>query len=278
MKIYLLTYLRLARSYKYSYRGAHLFFLILLIACTNEENRIPNNCEVPTAADAYIYPIVPGMPEWADLNTGEKKMEVCQIPHDHLESMTTAGLVESWCEFPLNLEIYLIDDYQYTIDFLITNFSGLQELSRRNDAGKVLMERYQHMKPACVAVYNDERSKGDFTLNFLPVELLLAQDIILDKLSLVQKKALLAEAILKYREKKQYLDEFGIVAGTALPLFICSRILENTVYQPFISDLNNSDSPILSVFLNTGILYVTDPNAPDIQKILKHSETFLNQM
>ncbi|MFC4875089.1 hypothetical protein [Negadavirga shengliensis] len=190
-----------AKSFNHSYVGGHLSFLIFLLACGNEEDWIPTNCEVPRAADAYVYPIVPGMPEWENLLTWEERLETCQIPADLLESMSTAGLIDSWREFPLTLDLFLDNEFQFGMEFHIQNFSGLQELSRRNDAGTELMARYQLMKPACVTTYEDEMMLSSFTLDYVPIELLLAQDIILDKLSPAQKKTLLSEALSKYRKR-----------------------------------------------------------------------------
>lgn len=258
-----------------------IIFIALLMGCSHDGCEVPINCNYQKAADTYTYPVKPGTPEWVNLNTTEARWEACQIPQDKLKSMSTAGLIDSWCDFPFTIEIYLSTSFQRPINFLMTHFSGLQELCLRNDAGIKLLERYKKMNPACVTGYKDEKtewnekSKGDFILSFPPVELLLAQDTILNKLNPGQKKDLVKEALLKYQEKKQYPELFSIKGGTAFPLLICVRTLKNAGYQPFIEELESKESQILTIFFDTGELFTDNSNAPEIQNIVKHAENFL---
>ncbi|MCC5937637.1 MAG: hypothetical protein JJU34_10165 [Lunatimonas sp.] len=267
-------------NHSYSFVGGYLSFLILLMACGNDGDLIPTNCDVPRAADSYVYPVVPGMPEWRNLDTADKKWEACQIPANQLESMSTAGLIDSWEDFPLTFELFLSNSFQFAIEFHVRNFSGLQELSRRNDAGTELMARYQQMKPACVATYEEEMKRGSFTLGFVPIELLLAQDIILDKLSPPQKKRLLSEALSKYRLKQRYHDDFGTRGGTAISLFLCVRILKHAGFNPFIREFDREESLIIRILYETGVLYLNPdaPDSPEIRTIVRHAENLLNRI
>lgn len=251
--------------------------LAFLIACNTAEDREPNICEDRRVPDTYVYPIVPGTQEWADLGTTEARFAACQIPSERLKVISTAGLVDSWREFPFAMDLFFADNFQAGIDFFLENFSGLQELSRRQDAGVVLMMTYENMKPACVVGYKDGLEKGAFTLDFVPVELLLAQEFVLDKLTLSEKKALLSETLLKYRGKRKYHEEFGMVTGTAMSLFVIARILEDSDYLPFMEELRTEELSIMTLFLDTGVLYLTDPEAGEIINLVMHAEDFLEQ-
>lgn len=251
--------------------------LASLIACNSDEDREPNICEVTRAVDTYVYPIVPGTREWADLGTTEARFAACQIPFERLKLISTVGLVDSWREFPFAMDLFFAHDFQAGIDFFFENFSGLEELSLRQDAGMALMMTYRNMKPACVVGYKDELEKAAFTLDFVSVELLLAQEFVLDKLTLSEKKALLSEALLKYREKKEYHEEFGMVTGTAMSLFVTARILEDLDYLPFMEELGKEEPSIMAIFLDTGVLYLTDPAAEEIKYLVRYAEDFLEQ-
>lgn len=249
--------------------------LLIYWNCRNGDV-VPSEClPYPKASDAWIYPVVPGTPEWIAIPTPLERLEACQIPEDRVKIMSSAALVQSWCDLPFNMDIYSSNDYQRPMEYYIAHFSGLRELCQRDDAGNSLMERYRFMEPACVVIKKNDNDKGRYTLSFPIIELLISQDIILDKLTLTEKKDLVAEALRKYESKKKYTEYFGLPGGTAFSLLVCVRTMKNAGYQPFIEDLEAKVYPLLNLFYDTGHLFVSGYDAPEIMSVLNHSYDFI---
>jgi hypothetical protein len=174
-------------------RGLKFFILfIAVIIFTNscKKESTDNNCgnyHIPF--DTYKYPILPGTPAWATLKTGQEMWQACQIPDTVLRTISTEGLIQSWIEMPLNNELFMTTSLQKAMEKFIANFSGLRELIGRNDAAKKLFTKYQALKPDCITKFKTDNKKGAFPFLFSYIELPLAQDTILNKMTLEQKRS-----------------------------------------------------------------------------------------
>ena len=81
-----------------------ILFLIILLTCISCKKEIPKCCECLEAqgiSDKYIFPIRPGMEEWAQLKSHKEMVDVCQIPESILNDMCTIGLVDTYYDYPL---------------------------------------------------------------------------------------------------------------------------------------------------------------------------------
>ena len=83
----------------------------------------------------YAYPVTPGMPEWAAMDSLRQRVEACQIPEEILSELTTPALIDTVLEFPLavNLYAYLepFKGWEGAIETLSRQSNGLAELLRR---------------------------------------------------------------------------------------------------------------------------------------------------
>lgn len=90
---------------------------------------------------AYNFTITPEMKsEWSKLKTLEDKLEVCQIPNDILQSMSTKALVETVSNFPLSVNLYAYDTLELGYKMLKDDFNGLAELEKRMKENPELTE------------------------------------------------------------------------------------------------------------------------------------------
>lgn len=167
---------------------------------------------------------------WTSETSYEEKLKNCQIPEKILKEMTTKGLVETCLNFPFLLDVYVFDNFQEGFDRITSHFNGVTELYKREDAATILLEYYSKIrkeylnKPDLLdAKYKNKR--GMFVIFLDNIELFLAQNEILSKLTNYEKIELAKECIAKHDEKCKNNDLFGIdnIHSTVL---ILGRILQ----------------------------------------------------
>lgn len=249
-------------------------FVFIQLCCKKHDDEIQISCnDISKPQDTYIYPIRPGTLQWDSLTSSDEKLKACQIPDSILSDISTEGLIQSWLDFPLVNEILLANSLQEGVEFFIVNFSGLKELCKRKDAGEKLYERYQKMNPLCITWLTNDTDRGAYTFSFTYIEMLLGQDTILNNLTTLQKKSLVSEAVNKYNGKNKYEVYFGSF-GAATSMFVCGKAMQNSLYEPFLTEVNNS--PILEQFLNTCLLPADKEQTSELMtSILNHSLNFI---
>ena len=244
--------------------------VILSSSCKKEKPDIDCNT-YPVPSDTYKYPILPGTPAWANLKTGQEMLQACQIPESILPTISTEGLVQSWLDMPLNNEIFMTNSLQKAIEYFIANFSGLRELVGRNDAADKLFKKYQSMNPACITTFKTDIGQGSFTFLFSYIELPLAQDTILNKMTLDQKKDLVNEALKKYKYRIDHLNYYDVITAN-ISLFICAKVMRNCQYQPFLNSMNDD----LLWFINNAQFYIPlGDYATEKDIIISNSKKFI---
>ena len=162
-----------------------------------------NSAQAASANDAYDYPIKPGTEEWKAFKSHDDMLKACQIPKSTLKSMSTKGLVETVLEYPLFGDIMAYNSIQQGFEAVASRFNGLSELLNRKDAGTELLAIYSKMNPQDIEENWDNIQKGAYTFSIANVEILLAQNKILDNLNKIQLENLIVEARLKYTAKQQ---------------------------------------------------------------------------
>ena len=55
----------------------------------------------PDVNDKYIYPIVPGMKEWQQLESTDDAYKLCQLPDEVLKTISTIGLIDALIHAPM---------------------------------------------------------------------------------------------------------------------------------------------------------------------------------
>jgi hypothetical protein len=240
------------------------FALLMILSCG--KNRVdPVGCPYPRPADAYVYPVLPGTAEWKAMASVAERVEACQIPTATLKTLSTDALIDSWVNFPFAFDLYASSNFQRGMGFWMNNFSGLQELSLRNDAGTRVLEYFKRMNPACAGSAN-------YTFLFTYVAMLTGQNSILEKLTEREQKSLVAEALASYTINKSLLKMLGVAPTDYFSLWICSRAMENFGYQPFVKELDSNR--YIKNFNSTAMLVNTD-KGDEISIIIKHALNFI---
>lgn len=91
----------------------------------------------------YEYPIVPGTPEWIELETNIDKIDACSIPDEMVQQMSTEALLETYLTHPLATNIFSFDNYDSGFKVLKQYYHmGLDELVKRDDLRGVILDAY----------------------------------------------------------------------------------------------------------------------------------------
>lgn len=218
--------------------------------------------------DVYDYPIKPGTDEWAALRNNDHKIEVCQIPEDILENMSTEGLTETVLDYPLLFGMMAYSTVQYGFDKVSSDFNGLQELLNREDGGSEIMALYCATDPAAIEDDWTDIEKGEYAINLMHIEIILAQEEILDSLTSTQLRVLVEECLIKYHQKQQVPEAYGNY-GLQSTLRLMGRVLEHENYGPFMEKV--SEKQFFQDFLDTGSWLNDEMKA----EILANAECFL---
>lgn len=255
------------------------FVLLLFSACKkNEIEDIPEcNCFIETALDTYTYPIRPGSEEWKAFTSSDQMAEATQIPFTVLDIMSTMGVFESCAESPLSFDLYIVMEPQRFYDFFKNTFNVCQELINRDDAGIELIKRYSLMCSKCTDNnYSSFSGKGgDVKYSFVSIELLLAQEDILSKISKVQCIEL-GQLLIKVNENN--IRNNLSIFFKLFPVWIASRIMVRYNYSEFMKlKLENKQ---ISIFNETGIPLLgigSDYTEEEIfREIMQNFKMFLN--
>lgn len=152
-----------------------------------------------------------------------------QIPEDQLAEMSTEALADACLSFPLFPVMYASNEsLEAGLQDVWNSFNGLQELEKREDAGRVLLKIYQQIN-------HDEMTHSDdseYSLRLRYLEMILSDNRILDKLSKDERGELTscAQKYIEVREK-EYQDTFSPMPAVRLTAAVAER--DNTKYIDF---------------------------------------------
>lgn len=73
-------------------------------------------------------------------------LDVCQIPEDKLQGMTTEALLETVLAYPLITDYYAYNSIEDACDIMYNEFNGFRELFSKNDVRTVLTENMKKQK------------------------------------------------------------------------------------------------------------------------------------
>jgi hypothetical protein len=202
-------------------------------------------CTIEKPPGTYDYPIKPGTSQWT-FSSQQEKLNAVQISQNVLQGMTTQALVQTCLDCPVlaDLALNVGVNVPGITNYYMTNFSGLIELSKRNDAGLVMLSRYQALNPACIVCKENDVEKGDFSLGLSAFEMIFGHDSIVRTLSFSQKKETVTESLRKYKVKDS-MYVFGHYADyeLATSIYLMAKIMMAEGYLPFMQ-LYNSDSRV----------------------------------
>lgn len=146
-------------------------------------------------------------------------------------------------------DLYFFNTVQIGFNNLKQSFNGFHELLSRNDAAMELLKLYKLMRPERIVNAANDTLKGDFSFRFVEIEILLAQEEIINSLSTDIETELLKETALKYEQKKAT----GEFSGFSLipSMLVAGRILDKKGrLQNLKASYKNHE---IQTFLSTGL-------------------------
>lgn len=200
--------------------------------------------------EPFGYPIKPGTKEWSEIRNETDRFKAMQIPDNILSNLTTSALVISCINFPAFGYITAYDNLETGYKKLETKFNGLRELSQRKDAGKIFIEVYQNSD---INGSNDQNLNIDeryWPIRFTWIELLMAQNYLIESLGENEKDNILLLAKEKYLMKQSSKD---YSVNSLLPTtLLMARILHSLAFSDFESEYSKNVG--LRDFISTSIL------------------------
>jgi hypothetical protein len=221
--------------------------------------------EILRPADAYDYPVVPGMAEWAALQTGQEMRDACQIPVEVLKQLSTQAVIQAIWEHPLTLDVLHRAQYQSDFESFFSSNNACRELSERRDAADCLLERLRRLVP-------------DPEFRYQPhiLELIISQPAFLSRLSKEQKKALIVSTF-ETDSLRHINSETGRTLARDVSWLLVGRTLASLSYRPFTEDAKRNDA--LQSFLDgdRSDSYV-NPRVDEITRlIIEHAHNYLER-
>jgi hypothetical protein len=266
----------------------HIGFLIvvavsfLLLAECEHDSKCCSCLEAEGKSDKYDYPIVPGTPEWLNLQSGEEMYEACQIPADVLAEMCAVGSVDSWLSYPLRSNIFTWPHPKLGLDRITENFNGLNKLLNTPSTSEVLFKKYPGLDPSGYDANATGVEKGRYAVDLFILELTLSQFQIIDNLSEAQLIALVKEALRKRLLKLADPVYLGATDKNALyhssDVYIMAHCMIHGNYAPFMLELS-TDNIALSNFVETcEYIYPAGSTTPeaDLVMIVNHAKDFVS--
>jgi len=92
---------------------------------------IPDCVYYPMDYKGYVYPLRPGMREWAKLESNTQMRAAVQIPADILEAMSTNELAQSAACYPMLGNMFLFSSLKMGFDNVFRGSNVLQALAER---------------------------------------------------------------------------------------------------------------------------------------------------
>lgn len=173
-------------------------------------------------AHAYQYALTPERDpdRWSRLVASGGVVDALQISRVELEAMTTPGLLEAVLDYPLLGNFQAYGSMQEGIEALRREFTGLDELLRRPDAARVVLDAY-----AAADLERLARNAEFPTITIGFLELLLAQPEVLGALGEAGRQVLVS-AVLDQLAVKQtaFTAPFYGESGSSLVLMRSLRV------------------------------------------------------
>jgi hypothetical protein len=203
---------RAVSSYpKIMYLSTLLLIASILSGCANLS-------AVQGKIDAYLFPTRPGSEEWKQLGSRQKMLETVQIPDERIAAISTAGLVETVLNYPLYMDLMVHNSLDQGLASIKRDFNGMRALMARQDAGSILLQRYQDTDANAASEQSDTTDQQEYVSKLKYLEMILAQPEIGEKLSTEERRSLVQVALQQKAAKERLVNIYGMmgVESTAL--------------------------------------------------------------
>mgnify|MGYP005838049301 CR=1 FL=1 len=222
--------------------------------------------------DNYEFPILPGTPEYEALTT-EQRDSVMQIPEAVLETMCTAGLIETCFKYP-RLWIYMLasENFEHAIYYFTHSFNGGAVLFERSDAPEKMLPIYRDFNeyPYSDTITNVS-GKNDLGAKLVFLELFFSQESSLSVLSSQNKYILGQRAKYFWQLKNDYYHiEFSLHPSSSS--FLMGRMMFYDDYGPFIVSVGSNN--YLASYIKWGNQYYDE----SLDEIQYHFDNYLNNL
>ncbi len=177
-----------------------------------------------------------------------ERMSEFNLPAADLAAMRTKDLTDAVLNYELLLLMHSRNDIQAGFDFLSTNYNGIQELLKREDAPQSIFNTYKETPILDFGRFSSPAEKGTHSFKVMFLETLLAQEPIITRLS-ERMKSEVAQVLLKnVDQKKKHSEAYGFYSSLA-PALAISRMLKADSNRSMLSAKQDGD---LSIFLKKG--------------------------
>lgn len=215
----------------------------------------------------YDWPIKPGMPEWKELTTHAQMVGVLQIPENILSDISTEDLMQTCLNYPLFLDMFAFNSLQQGIENIISDFNGLRELLKRQDAGVELLKEYTKV---AIPDFEGKRPPFQFKTRLAKIEILLAQEAALSNLQDTKRLILLAEAVKKFEAMLDQLDYYDFMNFDP-NVYLMGKVIHQEAAAQFNRNLEQDDA------LKNFMQYGSNASASVINKIVTLARELLTQ-
>jgi hypothetical protein len=210
-----------------------LFILLVTIfgvciACDTCEN---------SGNEVYIFPKLPSQPPM----TNEQIDAYYQLPEHVKKCLSTPALIETCLTYPQIDLVFAWVNLQTGYKHVESIFNGIQELDNRKDKALKLLDKYQSMDPNGYDTSWAPAKIGQYTFNFVYIELMLGQYEFLFSLNTDEKVVLLEECQKKYLLIKNDSEIYGVPAGTSIVCFVMARMMLNDNFKPLVDMYNSNE-------------------------------------
>jgi len=158
----------------------------------------------------WDFPVKFGTEEWNRLENIRELIDVCQIPEAVLTVLSTEELAEICLRYPLLRFITYSNNYDESIENLLSQFNGARELFKRNDASNALLKPYQ-AKMHDLSFLKDMPlgvERGFFVADIAAHELLISHCLFPEDQSQDGYREIMQQLVSGYEEKLRYSEAF----------------------------------------------------------------------
>ena len=146
----------------------------------------------------YDFPVKPGSQKWESFKSVEDMYAACQVPADVLNKLSTTALIQTCLNYPASVVLFMHSTPQMSFDEWKQHFNGIGTLVTRSDAAPRLLDYYKTVDVKGYRKFATEIEKGQYTFLLMTIDMILAQEDIISKMDLAQKRQLLNLALSNY--------------------------------------------------------------------------------
>lgn len=135
----------------------------------------------------------------------EERHAVLQIPDHLLPHLSTTTLVQAYLDFPFvgHMTLYSTMKRGFEVE-VVNDFNGLRELLARKDAFEKALNYYEGMDPGDYDPEWEPLKQGLYAFRFVCMEILLAQEALLNNLDKSMIQYLFSVLLDKTEEKQKH--------------------------------------------------------------------------